>query len=119
MYSNIAKNAIFAKIATFKVLYLRQFFICPKILKIDDSTWSRKWAKFEKEMLSFLRLWSNLVITKPSYEPCWKVLEKTKNFFFCESNKTLNSLFDKYFKIGKQQLKIGHFSTFEWPYVGF
>ena len=76
-----------------------------------------KMGKIRKKCVTLLRLWSSWVITKPSRIPTrWKVLEKTKNFFFCTLNKILNSLFDKYFKMGKKQLKIGHFSTFEWPY---
>ena len=66
--------------------------------------------KIRKKCFALSRLWSSSVITKPSrITTRWKGLGKTKNFFFCTLNKILNSFFDKHFKMGKKQLKIGNF----------
>ena len=71
-------------------------------------------GKLLKKCFTLLRLWSSSVTTKPRrISTRWKGLKKTKNFFFYTLNKILISLFDKDFKMGKKQLKIGHFSTFE------
>ena len=62
-----------------------------------------KMGKIRKKCFTLLRLWSSSVITKPCrITTRWKGIEKRKIYLFCMSNKILNLLFDKHFKINKK-----------------